>query len=190
MNDMFNGCVGLTSLNISSWNTISVSDMQNMFYGCTGLTSLDISGWNTASVWYMNSMFANCTSLATIYAGRGWTTENVYGEWGEGMFTNCIALVGGMGTAYDVNHTDKTYACIDGGPDNPGYFTTKPTFLRGDVNGDDIVNITDVTDLINYLLSRDASSVNLEATDCDQDGITNINDVTALINYLLSGMWQ
>ena len=134
-------------------------------------------------------MFAKCTNLTTIYAGSGWSTENVYGEWGEGMFTNCNALVGGMGTVFDKNHTDMTYARIDGGPDSPGYFTAKPTSLRGDVNGDGNVNINDVTDLINYLLTGDASSINPEAADCDQDGGTNISDVTALINYLLSRNW-
>ena len=60
---------------------------------------------------------------------------------------------------------------------------------RGDVNGDGTINISDVTDLINYLLSGDGSAVALEATDCDENGSINISDVTALINYLLSGVW-
>ena len=42
------------------------------------------------------------------------------------MFYNCTSLVGGQGTTYDANHIDKTYAHIDGGPSNPGYFTEKP----------------------------------------------------------------
>ena len=60
---------------------------------------------------------------------------------------------------------------------------------RGDVNGDGYVNISDVTALINYLLSGDTSAVALEATDCDENGIVTIGDVTALINYLLGGIW-
>lgn len=62
--------------------------------------------------------------------------------------------------------------------------------LRGDVNNDGQVNINDVTALINYLLSGDASAINLQAADCDQDGEIKIGDVTALINYLLSGSWN
>ena len=62
-------------------------------------------------------------------------------------------------------------------------------WLRGDVNCDGFVTITDVTDLINYLLSDDAMSVPLESADCDLDGKANISDVTALIAYLLSGSW-
>lgn len=189
MDNMFNGCKSLTSLNISRWNTISVNDMQNMFSGCTGLTSLDISDWNTFNTWYMTNMFKDCTHLTTIYAGTGWTTDNVYGEWGEGLFTNCTALVGGMGTVYNENHTDKTYARIDGGPSAPGYFTSKSSVLRGDVNGDHMVNINDVTDLINYLISGDASLINPAAADCDLDSSIRISDVTTLIDYLLKQYW-
>ena len=106
------------------------------------------------------------------------------------MFSSCTSLVGGQGTTYNSsNPQDKTYAHIDGGTSNPGYFTEKPAFLRGDVNGDGQVKISDVTALINYLLSGDASGVNLAAADCNQDGNIKIGDVTALINYLLSGSW-
>jgi surface protein len=160
-----------------------------MFSGCTRLTMLDISGWNTAHVWYMNDMFANCSSLTTIYAGTGWTTAYVYGEWSERMFTNCTSLVGGMGTVFDMNHTDKSYARIDGGPANPGYFTEKGATLRGDVDGDETVSIDDVTTLLDYLLSGNASSIILEAADCDLDDDISINDVTALLDYLLKHSW-
>ena len=64
-----------------------------------------------------------------------------------------------------------------------------PKSIRGDVNDDSSVNIADVTSLIDYLLSSDASGVNLSAADCNQDSSINIADVTALIDYLLSGTW-
>ena len=57
----------------------------------------------------------------------------------------------------------------------------------GDVNNDGNVNITDVTALINYLLSGDAGSVNLDAADVSGDSVVNITDVTSLINLLLKG---
>ena len=58
------------------------------------------------------------------------------------------------------------------------------------MNGDGGVNISDVTTLIDYLLSGNASGVNLTAADCNQDGSVNISDVTTLIDYLLSGSWH
>ena len=60
---------------------------------------------------------------------------------------------------------------------------------RGDVNADGQVNIADVTALIDYLLSGDESTVDLDASDANQDGSINIADVTSLIDYLLSGAW-
>ena len=59
----------------------------------------------------------------------------------------------------------------------------------GDVNGDGYVNISDVTALIDYLLSGNPSGVNLTGADCNNDSNINISDVTALIDYLLSGKW-
>ncbi len=60
-------------------------------------------------------------------------------------------------------------------------------FLLGDVDGDNNVGIADVTALVDYLLSGDASSINLEASDVDGDSNVGIADVTALVDYLLSG---
>ena len=73
---------------------------------------------------------------------------------------------------------------------DPHHFTVSISFTRGDVNGDGLVNINDVTALINYLLSGDAAAVNVDAADCDQNGNVNISDVTDLINFLLSGTWK
>ena len=93
--------------------------------------------------------------------------------------------MGGQGTTYDPSHIDKTYAHIDGGPSNPGYFTKKPD--RGDVNGDGNVDINDVTALIDLLLG--GGTISNTAADCNQDGSVNISDVTALIDRLLIGAW-
>ena len=66
-----------------------------------------------------------------------------------------------------------------------GYEPT--TFLRGDVDGDGNVSISDVTALIDYLLSNDATGIDTDAADCDEDGSISISDVTALIDSLLIG---
>ena len=58
--------------------------------------------------------------------------------------------------------------------------------LRGDVNRDKVVNISDVTELIDMLLN--GSETNDEA-DCNLDTRVDISDVTALIDFLLSGIW-
>jgi len=58
--------------------------------------------------------------------------------------------------------------------------------LPGDVDGSDKVNIADVTELIDYLLTHDASSIDMEAADVDCDGVVGIADVTALIDLILN----
>ena len=93
------------------------------------------------------------------------------------------------GTTYNANLIDKAYAHIDGGPSNSGYFTEKNTATRGDVDGDGGVDISDLTTLINDLLTGNATGVNLSAADCDNSGNVNISDVTTLNNYLLRGNW-
>jgi len=99
----------------------NVTTMDDMFSGCSGLVNLDLSGFNTANVTGMSSMFSGCSALQTIYVGSNWSTASVAS--GAYMFTGCTALVGSKGTTYDANHTDYTYAHIDGGPSNPGYFS-------------------------------------------------------------------
>ena len=62
-------------------------------------------------------------------------------------------------------------------------------FVRGDVNGNGVVNISDLSALIDYLLSGDIESIDPNAADCYKDGKISIDDLTTLIDYLLTGMW-
>ena len=57
--------------------------------------------------------------------------------------------------------------------------------LTGDVNDDGMVDIEDVTALIDYLLSNDSALINTANADIDGDGAINITDVTELLNRLL-----
>lgn len=59
--------------------------------------------------------------------------------------------------------------------------------VKGDADGDGMVNITDVTYLIDYLLAGCQSSFHNQNADLDDDGKVDINDVTSLIDYLLNG---
>ena len=168
----------LESIDLSNFNTSNVTNMEYMFSACRGLTSLNLSSFNTGNVTNMRLMFNNSTNLRTIYAGDGWTTNAVTSS--NNMFYNCTNLVGGKGTTYSSNHTDKAYAHIDGGPSNPGYFTGSSQ--AGDVNGDGSVTIADVTSLIDILLNGGTAPA---GADVNGDGSVTIADVTALIDMLL-----
>ena len=47
-----------------------------MFSSCKTITSLDLSSFNTSKVTEMNEMFRNCSALQKIYVGDGWMTED------------------------------------------------------------------------------------------------------------------
>ena len=123
MEVMFGGCSGLTSLDVTGFKTDKVTSMWAMFSNCSSLTSLDLSGFKTGNVTNMPGMFYGCSNLVTIYVGDGWSTAKV--QDGGSMFKDCTSLVGGAGTTFDATYTDNTYARIDGGASNPGYFTFK-----------------------------------------------------------------
>ena len=118
---MFFGCYRLSNLNLSSFNTSKVTSMEQMFVYCYALNNLDLSSFNTSSVTNMNGMLYYCSHLKTVTVSSKWSTSAVTNS--NDMFKYCTSLVGGAGTTYSSSHTDASYAHIDGGPSNPGYFT-------------------------------------------------------------------
>ncbi len=122
MSSMFYNCYALTALDVSSFNTSSVTAMSYMFYNCKALTVLDVSSFNTSSVTTFDSMFSGCTELTTIKVSDSFVVAS---DKGPSMFKNDQKLIGGAGTTYSASNYNATYAHIDGGTDNPGYFTRK-----------------------------------------------------------------
>ena len=112
----------VTTLDVSNFNTSNVTNMSYMFSDSKA-TTLDVSNFNTSNVTNMLYMFYDSTNLKTIYGSSKFVTTAVTSS--TGMFSRCTNLVGGAGTKYDSTKTDKTYARIDGGTSNPGYFTAK-----------------------------------------------------------------
>ena len=111
-------------VNIQNLNTSNVTNMYRMFSECVSLVTIDVSGFDTSNVADMGHMFDGCTNLTTIYAYDRFATGKLRDSYySEGMFYDCISLVGGHGTTYD--RWGAVYARIDNPPDEPGYFTYK-----------------------------------------------------------------
>ena len=125
MTGMFYKCQTITSLNLLSFDTSNVTDMDMMFCDCTGLTELDLSNFDTSKVTDMFLMFDLCSALTKIYASEKFDTTLAAQNKFHTLFFECEKLVGGSGTKYNYAHYDIDYAHIDGGSDNPGYFTAK-----------------------------------------------------------------
>jgi len=132
MSSMFYGCSKLTNIDLSRFNTSKVTNMSSMFYGCSTITSLDLSTFDTSQVTSMSSMFSNCSNLKKIIVGNNYNTDKVTSS--NYMFSGDSKLVGSNGTVYNSSYVDKTYARVDGGSSNPGYFSSPPVtskFLTG-----------------------------------------------------------
>ncbi len=186
MGQLFLNCSSLESLDVSGFKTDGVTSMFNMFRGCSSLTSLDLSGFNTDNVTNMMLMFDHCSNLKTIYAGEGWSISKVKSS--PNVFRDCTNLVGGAGTAYNAQHTDYTYAHIDGGTDNPGYFTAKAggsgEKREGDLSGDGEVDDADTEVLVSVVMGGDKDK--LADADLNHDGKVDAADIVTLVNMIRS----
>ena len=161
MSGMFDGSQA-TSLDLSSFNTSNVTLMSGMFAESQAKT-LDLSNFNTSNVTNMSYMFYSATNLKTIYISDKFNTSNVTTS--TNMFYYCTKLVGGAGTKYNSSYVDKTYARIDGGTSNPGYFTdvaSKPSQFSLDDWGTIVRNVKSGN--TNMYKIGDTKEVNLGST--------------------------
>jgi len=96
----------------------------------------------------------------------------------EGFYEGVITATAGTATAY---------ADVEGN-------VTAPAVNMGDVNMDGKVNISDVTTLINFLMTGEADPFDRLAADMNQSNSITIADVTLLINQLMGAnsqmMWN
>ena len=88
---MFDGCSSLRTLDLSSFDTQLVTDMNGMFGECSSLLFLDLSNFNTRHVTDMRDMFDGCSALRKLNLS-GFDTRFSNSSACYGMFTNCQAL--------------------------------------------------------------------------------------------------
>ena len=86
---MFYNCRSLTSLNLSNFNTSNLKNMAYMFYDCASLTSLDLSNFNTSNFKNMAYMFGSCSSLTSLNLSNFDTSKVVSVS---NMFNGCGKL--------------------------------------------------------------------------------------------------
>ena len=63
--------------------------------------------------------------------------------------------------------------------------TFPPPGMKGDVNGDGVVNIVDVVRVVNIILGDEATAYERWAADCNEDGHIDILDLVGIINVIL-----
>lgn len=158
MSGMFWGCSSLRNLDLSSFNTENVTDMSYMFSSCSNLSSLDLSNFSTEKITNMTGMFNYCSNLATIFCNDNWYNEELEMPV---MFDFCNKLIGCKGTSYSYSNSYGNYAHIDGGAEDPGYFTYALT------------NDKDNSELIGLIDNQDFTKIGLVGRTLFKDGNWN-----------------
>ena len=82
------------------------------------------------------------------------------------------------------------YQYFPGGHITVWSLTKQGGALRGDVNCDGMIDVSDVTDLISHVLGNPVENIDLVNAECDNEPGIDISDVTALIGRILNGSWE
>ena len=167
MNDMFNGCSGLTSIELSGFNTSNVTNMSYMFNNCSGLTSIELSGFNTSNVTNMSCMFNNCSGLTSIDLSK-FDTRNVTDM--SSMFRR-VGLTSINLSGFDTrNVTDMSYM-----------FESCSGLTSINLSGFDTSNVTNMS----YMFSN-CGLTSIDLSELNTSQVTNMNYMFYQCNRLTS----
>ena len=84
MSWMFYNCSGLTSLNLSNFDTSKVTNMTNMFYECRSLTNLDFRKATfdkvTSYTYMFNSVPSTINIITKAATTKAWLEDKLGGK--------------------------------------------------------------------------------------------------------------
>lgn len=182
--------------------TVVITDKEteisdNEFYSCANLQSFKIGDGVTR---FGNWAFSGCSSLKTL--GFGTELQSI----GKEAFSDCSAVtvivsrteippVCESQVLEDINKWECTLYVPEGtSPDYQEADQWKDFWymeegapyvvIRGDVNGDEFVNMKDAIFVTNIILGIEDAT---EAADVNNDGKINIQDVMFIVNYIKNG---
>ena len=139
MQSMFRN-TGLTSLDLSSFNTENVTDMSGMFFDVKNLTSLDLTPLNTSNVTDMHYMFTNMSSLTSLNLSHMNTSKVINMD---GMIKFCKNLQSIDLSTFDTRNVTNMSAMF--------FYTEKLTSL--DLSSFDTSKVTMMPDMFNMMKS-------------------------------------
>ena len=156
------------------------TNLQTLLARNNNLTQLDVTGCTalTKINCYKNQITgSNMTTLVNSLPQRTASNPGImnvlyHTDEGNSITTDQIA------TAQSKHWIPRQY--------NGSTWEDLTAIQHGDVDGNSLINMDDLTALINYLLTGDASLINEIGADVNDDGPINMDDLTALINYLLT----
>lgn len=170
MSAMFEHCSGLTSIDVSDWNTSAVTNMELMFSECSGLTSLDISNWDTSNVEHMDAMFQECKSLTSLDVSN-WDTHKVIEM--KSLFYGCSSLDSLDLSNWDTSNVNKMDAM----------FSQCTSLTSLNLSSFDTSNVTGMCNMFyncNSLTSLDVSNFDTSKVNDMNNMFNNCSSLTTL----------
>jgi len=64
--------------------------------------------------------------------------------------------------------------------------TGEGRLIPGDANGDGVVNVTDIVEMVNSILGHPSAKFDPIAADVNGDGVVNVTDIVSVVNIILS----
>ncbi|MGB2990078.1 MAG: FG-GAP-like repeat-containing protein [Candidatus Zixiibacteriota bacterium] len=120
------------------------------------------------------------SQIREISGGSGYMSQNsLTVEFGIGYLTSVDSLI--------IRWPSGTVQKLTSLPVDTLLTITESALIRGDANGDGVVNIGDVVFLVAYLYKNGPAPNPLWVGDANSDGIVNIGDVVYLVSYLYKG---
>ena len=169
MSYMFKSCNALTSLDLTNFNTEKVTDMQGMFGECWDLTSLNLTSFNTEKVTNMRQMFYNCSDLTSLNLSN-FNTEKVM--YMSNMFYNCNKLTSLDLTSFNTAEVTKM--------DN--MFKSCSALTSLDLSNFNTAKVTDM----NYMFYGCSDLTSLDITSFNTAEVTDMSNMFRLCNKLTS----
>ena len=178
----FAECTGLTHAIIpNSVETPVQYSGTGWFMGCTNLSHVTIG----SSITQMGIIFHRCPNITTVtcLAAAPPVTEDTWTVWDSGSPerpSNFDLEVYGQATLFVPVTSLEDYKTAK--------YWKQFSLIRpiGDTDGNGLLGIGDVTELIDLLLTSQGNEIHFGASDVNGDGLVNIIDVTELIDTLLA----
>ena len=159
---MFRDLSNLISLDVSSFDTSKVTNMEAMFAGMSNLTSLNLSNFDTSKVTRMNSMFEGVSRLTTLNLSNFDTSK----------VTNMEAMFGYMYglTSLNISSFDTSQAT-----NMRDMFSNMRNLTSLNLSNFNTSKVTDMRAMFGYMYGL--SSLNL--TNFDTSKVTDMNSMFA-----------
>ena len=130
-------------IDLSAVDCDNVKDISNMISYCQNLKTVDLGGIDLSSIEHANYAFYWDPKLETIYVYSGGIMSYIEDGEDTKMFEGCTSLKGYAGTVYDSDNVGSSYAHVDGGTTDPGYFSV---YIDGVKYQNGVLTITNVFD--------------------------------------------